>query len=173
MDIPTRPDTLTAIARAVSRAKARGLATPLFASPEPRSGPQAATSASSLRFCPTLAKHWVFRGRNEGMSMRRLLFASAAAVAALAATPAAAQLYIGYGYSPYSYGYSYPSYSYGYSPYSYSYSPYSSYGYSYPSYSYGYSNYGYSYPSYSYGSYYSCRPRRHHRDGVVWYTRGC
>ena len=65
--------------------------------------------------------------------MRRLLLGSAAALAALvAATPAAAQIYIGvgsspyrYGYSPYSYGYS----SYGYSPYSYGYNPYS-YGYS-------------------------------------------
>ena len=104
--------------------------------------------------------------------MRKLLIGSAlAAATAFAATPAAAQVYIGYGYSPYSYGYN--PYSYGYSYPSYSYPSYG-YGYSYPSYGYGYSNYGYSYPSYGYrSSYYSCRPRRHHHDGVVWYTRGC
>ena len=93
--------------------------------------------------------------------MHKLLIGSGAVLAAaLAATPAAAQYY-GYGYSPYSYGYS---------PYSY--------GYSYPSYSYGYSyprySSGYSYPSYGYrSSYYGCRLRRHHRDGLVWYTRSC
>jgi hypothetical protein len=105
--------------------------------------------------------------------MRKLLIGSAAAIAvALTATPAAAQ-YRSYGYSPYAYGYS----PYGYSYPSYSYSRYSypsyNYGYSYPSYSYGYSNYGYSYPSYRYSSYYNCRPQRHHRNGVVWYTRSC
>jgi hypothetical protein len=101
--------------------------------------------------------------------MRRLLIGSAAAFAAvLAATPAAAQYY-GYGYSPYRYN--------NYSPYSYGYS-YPSYGYSYPSYSYGnsypsygYSGYGYSYPSYRYSSH-PCL-RRHHRNGVVYYTRVC
>lgn len=83
--------------------------------------------------------------------MRRLLIGSAAALAAvLAATPASAQYY-GYGYSPYG-----------------SYSPYS-YGYSYPSY--GYSNYGYSYPSYRYSSH-PCLIR-HHRHGIVYYTRVC
>jgi len=107
--------------------------------------------------------------------MRRLLIGSAAALAAvLAATPASAQYY-GYGYSPYgsyspySYGYSYPSY--GYSSYGYSYPSYgySNYGYSYPSY--GYSNYGYSYPSYRYSSH-PCLIR-HHRHGIVYYTRVC
>ena len=119
--------------------------------------------------------------------MRRLLIGSAAIAAAMIATPAAAQIGIristgyapySYGYSPYSYGYSPYSYgyrSYGYSPYSYGYSPYS-YGYSYPGYS-----YGYSYPSYSYGysSYSSPRYRtssclrKHHRNGVTYYTRVC
>jgi len=92
--------------------------------------------------------------------MRKLLIGLAAAGAAtLAATPAAAQYYAygyspyAYSYSPYSYGYSYPSYSY-------------------PRYSYGYSNYGYSYPTYRYRSSYRCL-RRHHRNGVVYYTRSC
>ena len=101
-----------------------------------------------------------------------------------AATPATAQYYH-YGYSPYSYGYSaysngysypgysYPSYGYSYPSSSYSYPSYAysypSYGYSYPSYSYG-STYGYSYPAYRQHS--SCL-RRHHRNGVVWYTRSC
>ncbi|HEX5238901.1 MAG TPA: hypothetical protein VFW39_10630 [Sphingomicrobium sp.] len=112
--------------------------------------------------------------------MRKLLIGSAAVLgAALAASPASAQYY-GYGYSPYSsysyspysYGYSYPSYSY--SPYSYGYSNYSNYSYS--PYSYGYSSYGY--PAYSTRSYYrtrayGCRVRRHHRDGIVYYTRDC
>jgi len=114
--------------------------------------------------------------------MRKLLMASAAIVAAAIATPAAAQIYIGLGHSPYSYGYSpYPSY--GYSPYS-GYSSYG-YGYSYPSYGYSYPSYGYSYPSYNYGyspygySYqthrtgYSNCLRRHHRNGYVYYTRVC
>ena len=106
--------------------------------------------------------------------MRTLLFASVAAAATLvAAAPADAQYY---GYSPYSYSYS--PYSYGYSAYSYP-----SYGYSYPSYSYSYPSYSYSYPSYGYStygysrryrsSYYNCRPRRHHRNGIVYYTPGC
>jgi hypothetical protein len=136
----------------------------------------------------TPAEHWVFAGESKEIAMRKLLIGSAAVVlAALAATPAAAQYY-GYGYSPYSYSYSPYSYGYGYSPYSYGYSPYSygysypSYGYSYPSYSYGYSypsvsfgysNYGYSYPSYRSRSYYGCRLRQHHRNGVVYYTRDC
>jgi hypothetical protein len=91
-----------------------------------------------------------------------------AGLAALAATPAAAQYY-GYGNSPYMYGYSPYSYGYAYPGYSY---PSYSYGYSYPSYGYGYSTYGYSHPSYRYHSYYSC-VRRHHRNGVVYYTRSC
>ena len=114
--------------------------------------------------------------------MRKLLIGSAAIAAAVVATPAAAQIYIGIGHSPYSNGYSgygYSPYSYGYSPYSYGYgySPYS-YGYSYPAYgysNYGYSNYGYAYPSrqYRYRSSYSNCLRRHHRNGVVYYTRVC
>ena len=127
--------------------------------------------------------------------MCRLLIGSAAAVAAvLVATPAAAQ-YSGYGYSPYAYGYSPYSYGYSYPSYSFSYPTYRSYGYSYPSYSsypgyssypsysYGYSypsySYGYSYPSYGYGysssgyRYSSNCLRKHHRNGVVWYTRSC
>lgn len=125
--------------------------------------------------------------------MRRLLIGSAAIVAAIVATPAAAQIYIGLGQSPYSYSYS--PYSYGNSPYGYSgYSPYSygnspySYGYpaypnSYSPYGYGYSNpqysYGYSYPSYAYGySTYGNRShtrciRWHHRNGIRYYTRVC
>ena len=107
--------------------------------------------------------------------MRKLLIGSAAIVAAaLAATPADAQFAISIGSSPYSYGYSQYGYSpYGYSPYGYSpsygYSPYSN-GYSYPSY--GYSNYGYAAPQYRYRSSYNCL-RRHHRNGVVYYTRVC
>ena len=58
-----------------------------------------------------------------------------------------------------SYGYSYPYSSYGYSY------PYSSYGYSYPSY--GYSTYGYR------SSYHSSCIHKHHRNGVVYYTRSC
>jgi hypothetical protein len=107
--------------------------------------------------------------------MRKLLMGSADVAAAIVATPAAAQIYIGVGHSPYSYGYSgYSPYSYGYSPYSYgySYSPYS-YGYSYPAYNYGYSNYGYAYPSRHYRSSYNNCLRRHHRNGVVYYTRVC
>src|SRR5690348_9677862 len=126
------------------------------------------------------------RAKRRKCKMRRLLLGSAAALAALvAATPAAAQIYIGvgsspyrYGYSPYSYGYSsygYSPYSYGYS--SYGYSPYSSYSYGYSPYSYGYSYPSYSYPSYSsYGyrtSYRSSCIHRHHRNGVVYYTRSC
>jgi hypothetical protein len=116
-----------------------------------------------------------FASESKEVPMRRLLLGSAAVfAAALAATPAAAQYYgyspYSYGYSPYSYGYSYPSYSY--PSYGYSYPSYS-YGYSYPSYSYGYSNYGYSYPTYRYRSSYSCRLRRHHHNGMVWYTRSC
>src|SRR6185437_1178788 len=119
----------------------------------------------------SLANPAIPASQRKEVPMRKLLIVSAAAAAAaLAASPAAAQIYVGvgaspygYGYSPYSYGYSYPSY--GYSPYAYSYSPYG-YGYSYPSYSYGYRSYGYR------SSYY-CKPRRHHRNGVVWYTRGC
>lgn len=95
--------------------------------------------------------------------MRKLLIGSAAALAAIvAATPASAQYYgrgyspYQYNYNPYSYGYSYPSY----------YNSYPSYNYSYPSYS-----YGYSYPSYRYSSH-PCL-RRHHRNGVVYYTRVC
>jgi hypothetical protein len=109
-----------------------------------------------------------------------MLIATAAIAAAMVATPAAAQIYVsigtspyGYGYSPYSYGYAYPRYAYSYSPYSYSYRPYS----------YGYSSYGYVYPRYRYSTYrygkrhrhrtaYSCL-RRHHRNGVIWYTRVC
>jgi hypothetical protein len=114
--------------------------------------------------------------------MRKLFLGSAAVAAAMLATPAAAQIYVSvgsspyyghsYGYSPYSYGYS----SYGYSPYSYGYSPYS-YGYSsygYSPYSYGYSPYSYSsygYSAYGYGSHHCLR--RHHRNGVVYYTRVC
>src|SRR5947209_17790938 len=106
--------------------------------------------------------------------MRKLLIASAAISAAMAATPAAAQMYSGVGQSPYSYGYSrygYSPYSYGYSrygqsPYTYGYSPYS-YGYSYPGYSYGYSNNSYAYRGYRRSSY-TC-VRRHHRNGVVYY----
>jgi hypothetical protein len=111
--------------------------------------------------------------------MRKLLIGSAAVLgAAFAASPAASQIYVGLGYSPYSYGYSnyYSPYSYGYSNY---YSPYS-YGYSnyYSPYSYRYSTYGYSYPYstrsyYRTRSYYGCRLRRHHRNGVVYYTRDC
>jgi hypothetical protein len=120
--------------------------------------------------------------------MRKLLIGSAAIVAAaVAATPADAQFsisigsspysygYSRYGYSPYSYGYSgygYSPYSYGYSSYGYSpysYSPYG-YGYSYPSYGYGYSPYGYR--AYSYRSSNPCL-RRHHRNGIVYYTRVC
>ena len=101
--------------------------------------------------------------------MRKLLIGSAAiAAAAMIATPAAAQvgISISTGYAPYGYGYS--PYSYGYSPYSYGYSyPSYSYGYSYPSYSYGYSSY--SYPRYRT---HSCL-RKHHRNGVTYYTRVC
>ena len=108
--------------------------------------------------------------------MRKLLLLSTAAAGVFAATPAAAQfgVSLGYGYPSYGYGYSYPSYGYSYP--SYSYAP--SYGYGYSNYSYAYPryrsyrSYSYAYPSYSYGSYY-CKPRRHHHDGVVWYTRGC
>jgi hypothetical protein len=116
--------------------------------------------------------------RQKEIIMRKLLVGSAAVAAAMLATPAAAQIYVGVGQSPYAYGYS--QYGYGYSPYSYGYRPYS-YGYSYPRYGYGYSypSYGYSYPSYgypyrSYGhrSSYNCL-RRHHRNGVVYYTRVC
>ena len=112
--------------------------------------------------------------------MRKLLIGSAAIATAIVATPAAAQIYIGVGQSPYSNGYSrygYSPYSYGYSPYSYAspysygYSPYG-YGYSYPSYSYGYSNYSYAYPGYRHRSSYNCL-QRHHRNGVVYYTRVC
>jgi len=104
--------------------------------------------------------------------MRKLLIGSAVIAAAMAANPAASQIYIGVGHSPYSYGYSrYSSgYSpYGYSPYSYGYRPYS-YGYAAPAY--GYSNYAYSTPVYGYRSSYKC-VRRHHRNGVVYYTRVC
>ena len=107
--------------------------------------------------------------------MRKLLIGSAAVVAvALAATPADAQFAISVGSAPYSYGYSPYGYApngyspYGYSP-SYGYSPYSN-AYSYPSY--GYSNYGYAYPQYRHRSSYNCL-RRHHRNGVVYYTRVC
>ncbi len=107
--------------------------------------------------------------------MRRMLIGSAAIAAAMVATPAAAQIYVSIGHSPYGYGYSPYSYGYSYSPYSYGYSPYS-----YSPYSYGYSSYGYSYPRYRYSTHrystrryrtaYSCL-RRHHRNGVVYYTR--
>lgn len=131
------------------------------------------------------AKCWLFVCETKEVQMRKLLIGTAVAAAAMVATPAAAQIYIGighapssygygYGYSPYSYGYSpysYGSYgSYGYSPYSYGYSPYS-YGYAYPSSSYGYSSYGYSYPTYR--TRYSSCLRRHHRNGIVYYTRSC
>jgi len=96
--------------------------------------------------------------------MRKLLIGSAAIAAAMIATPAPAQFYIGIGHSPYSYGYS--PYSYGYSPYSYGYSAYST-GYS--PYSYGYSPYGYSYAGYAARR---CL-RRHHHDGMLYYTRVC
>jgi len=109
--------------------------------------------------------------------MHRLLIGSAAMAAALTATPAVAQIYVGVGQSPYSYSYS--PYSYGNSPYGYSgysqpygnslyqngysspygnspypngYSPYSN---SYNPYGYGDSNRQYSYgyaPSYDYGN---------------------
>ena len=86
--------------------------------------------------------------------MRKLLLLSTVAAAGVfAATPAAAQFGV-------SIGYGYPSYGYGYSIYSYAYPRYRSYSYAYPSY------------GYSYGSNY-CKPRRHHRDGMVWYTRRC
>jgi len=117
--------------------------------------------------------------------MRTLLIGSAAIAAAMVATPAAAQIYVSVGQSPYSYGsrYGYSPYSYGYSPYSngysrYSYSPYaygySPYGYgnSYPAYNYGYSNYGYANSGYRYRSSYNCL-RKHHRNGWVYYTRVC
>jgi hypothetical protein len=112
--------------------------------------------------------------------MRKLLLLSTVAAAGVfAATPAAAQFSVGFGYP--SYGYSYPSYGYAYPSYGYSYP---SYGYSYPSYGYGYSNaysyyprhrsYAYGYSGYNgYGTYYSCRPRRHHHNGIVYYTRSC
>ena len=41
-----------------------------------------------------------------------------------------------------------------------------------PGVTFGYSNYGYSYPTYRYRSSYRCL-RRHHRNGVVYYTRSC
>ena len=77
---------------------------------------------------------------------------SAAGLVAIPATSADARHHRSYGYS--SYGYSYPSYGY------------SRYGYSYPSY--GYSSYGYS-------NHRSLPPcvRKHHRNGVVYYTRVC
>ena len=86
--------------------------------------------------------------------MRKLLIGSAVIAAAMAANPAASQIYIGVGHSPYSYGYR---------PYSY--------GYAAPAYGYGYSNYAYSSP-YGYHASYKC-VRRHHRNGVVYYTRVC
>src|SRR3954451_5894197 len=149
---------------------------------------QAQRPASLVVVTASLAKHWVFVGKSKEVPMRRLLLGSAVALAAaMAAMPAEAQMYgygyspYSYGYSPYSYGYSAPRYSYGYSPYSYGYSaPRYSYGYSsYPSYGYSYPSYGYSYPSYSYGyssyGYRSSNPclRRHHRNGIVYYTRVC
>jgi hypothetical protein len=158
------------------------------AAPETRSGSTRATSVVALRFLRKCREALCFDGEPKEVLMRKLLTLSAAIAAAMAATPAAAQIYIGigqspysynyprYGYSPYSYGYSrygYSSYGYspyGYSPYAYSYSPYGS-GYSYPAYGYGYSNYAYSYPQYRYRSD-SCL-RRHHRNGVVYYTRVC
>jgi hypothetical protein len=121
----------------------------------------------------TTAKRWVFAGELKEVLMRKLLIGSAVISAAMVATPAAAQIYINVGHSPYSYGYSpYSSgYSpYGYSPYSYGYRPYS-YGYAAPAYGYGYSNYAYSSP-YGYHASYKC-VRRHHRNGVVYYTRVC
>jgi hypothetical protein len=149
----------------------------------------------NIRLSPSLfrqiSRDIVFRERNEGMLvMRKLLIGTAAIVAAAAAaTPASAQYYGGYGYSPYSYGYGYNSNPVGsiisnvlgvggygsYGSYGYGYP---SYGYSYPSY--GYSSYGYGYPSYGYNSYgYNSygynNPclQRHHRNGVVYYTRVC
>lgn len=124
--------------------------------------------------------------------MRTLLIGTAALAAATVATPAAAQIYVGIGQSPYSYpsygyGYSYPAYgyssygsypSYGYSYPGYGYS-YPSYGYSsygsYPNYGYGYSYPGYGYSSYGYSSYSTNNPciHKHHRNGVVYYTRSC
>jgi hypothetical protein len=117
-----------------------------------------------------IAEHRASRETKEAAMRKLLLGMATAGVAALAATPAAAQYYdygyspYAYSYSPYSYGYSYPSYSYSYPSYGY--------GYSYPSYGLGYSTYGYSYPSYRYRSNYSC-VRRHHRNGIVYYTRVC
>jgi hypothetical protein len=111
--------------------------------------------------------------RTKEITMRKLLIGSAAIVAAaLAATPAAAQYYgyspYSYGYSPYSYGYSYPSYSYSYPRYGYSYSR----SYGYPSYSYAYPSLGYSNYAYGYQRSNPCL-RRHHRNGIVYYTRVC
>jgi hypothetical protein len=133
----------------------------------PRSGANRATSVTAFRCSHKSREALGFRGSPKGFAMRRLLMGSAAAFAVvLAATPAAAQYYgysyspYRYSYNPYSYGYSYPSY-YGYS--------YPSYSYSYPSYSYGYSSYGYSYPRYRH----SRCIQRHHRDGIVYYTRVC
>ena len=112
----------------------------------------------------TIAKNWVFASQAKDLLMRGMLIATAAIAAAMVATPAAAQIYVSIGTSPYGYGYS---------PYSYAYRPYS----------YGYSSYGYVYPRYRYSTYrygkrhrhrtaYSCL-RRHHRNGVIWYTRVC
>ena len=117
--------------------------------------------------------------------MRKLILSSVALIG-LAAAPAQAQsvgsiinsVFGGYGYQPYgysSYGYQ-PAYgyqSYGYAPVygyqrAYAYQPYGYQPYAYQrSYSRGY--------NYAYGSpvYYGCKPRRHHRNGVVYYTRGC
>jgi hypothetical protein len=144
---------------------------------------------SSSFFDATAAKHRVFARETKEPVMRKLLLGTAAiAAAAIAATPAAAQVYISLGHSygsPYSYGYSpYASgYSrYGYSPYASGYSPYG-YGYAYPSYGYSYPSYGYGYRSYNtgYSPYgyayqgYSARHclRKHHRNGVYYYTRVC
>jgi hypothetical protein len=121
-------------------------------------------------------------GAMSGGKMRKLILSSAALIGAVAA-PAQAQsvgsiintiLGVGaYGYQP---RYSYPSYgyapSYGYQP-VYGYQP--SYGYAQP-YGYGapYSAYGYGIPGYgANGAYYACKPRRHHRNGMVYYTPGC
>jgi hypothetical protein len=146
----------------------------LPASRQRRSGPNRATSRLALRCALKPRETLGFRGfEAKDTPMRKLLIGSAAVVAAaLAATPAAAQYYgyspYSYGYSPYSYGYSYPSYGYSYPSYGYSYSN----SYAYPGYSYSYPSYGYS--NYAYG-YHSSNPcvRRHHRNGIVYYTRVC
>ena len=121
----------------------------------------------------------VFAARWKGtLVMRKLLLGSAAIAAAMLTTPASARVFVSigaspYGYSPYGYGYS--PYSYGYSPYSYGYSRYSygysPYGYGYSPYGYGYSPYSYGYSSFGYRSHHCLR--RHHRNGVVYYTRVC